>query len=155
MRASRSGNLGGLACTGAALPIATDQRDANTRGSHAMIRHAKTLAVPLVALQLAGCAMFLPHDNTLSCTIPVAVYPDDARPIDREVTVLVRALITASGEPENVTITTSSRNAAADRAAVAAMSRARCTQKAAYGGKPSPFTLTQPFVFEPGVGQPK
>ncbi|WP_186021356.1 TonB family protein [Burkholderia gladioli] len=120
-----------------------------------MIRHAKTLAVPLVALQLAGCAMLLPHDNTLSCTIPVAVYPDDARPIDREVTVLVRALITASGEPENVTITTSSRNAAADRAAVAAMSHARCTQKAAYGGKPSPFTLTQPFVFEPGVGQPK
>ncbi|GAB7539442.1 TonB family protein [Burkholderia sp. 3C] len=114
-----------------------------------MIRHAKYFALPLVAAQLAGCAMFLPHENTLSCKIPVAIYPDDARPLDRQVTVLVRALITAAGEPENVTITTSSRNPAADRAAVAAMSHAHCTQQGAYGATPSPFTLTQPFVFEP------
>ncbi len=116
-----------------------------------MIRHAKSFVLPLVAAQLAGCAMFVPHENTLSCKIPVAIYPDTARPLERQTTVLVRALITAAGTPENVTITTSSRNAAADRAAVEAMSHASCTQQAAYGGAPSPFTLTQPFVFEPAV----
>ncbi|ACR30052.1 TonB family protein [Burkholderia glumae] len=114
-----------------------------------MIRHAKRFALPLLAAQLAGCATFQSHDNTLSCSIPVAVYPSDARALDRPLTVLVRALINTAGEPENVTITTSSRNAAADRAAVAAMSRAHCTQHAAGSGRPAPFTLTQPFVFEP------
>ncbi|AJK47613.1 TonB family protein [Burkholderia plantarii] len=114
-----------------------------------MIRHAKHFALPLVLAQLAGCATFQSHDNTLSCSIPVAAYPSDARPLDRQLTVLVRALISAEGEPGNVTVTTSSRNAAADRAAVAAMSRAHCTQHAADGSRPAPFTLTQPFVFEP------
>ena len=61
-------------------------------------------------------------------------------------TVLVRALMTTSGEAQNVTVTTSSRNAAADRAAVEAMTHASCVQT---GATANPFLLTQPFVFEP------
>jgi protein TonB len=108
------------------------------------------LILPAVAALLAGCATSSLQENKLSCRIPPAVYPASAKPLERPVTVLVRALMTASGDAQNVAITTGSRNAAADKAAVDAMSRATCTQSAA---KPSPFTLTQPFVFEPRRGE--
>ncbi|MBN3818695.1 TonB family protein [Paraburkholderia sp. Se-20369] len=107
------------------------------------------LALPVVAALLAGCAMSSRQDSKLTCSIPRAVYPETAKPLTRPATVLVRALMTTSGVAENVTVTTSSRNAAADRAAADAMSRASCTQT---GPAANPFTLTQPFVFEPRRG---
>ncbi|TCW82065.1 energy transducer TonB [Burkholderia sp. SRS-46] len=107
------------------------------------------LALPVVAALLAGCTMSSRQDSKLTCSIPRAVYPETAKPLTRPATVLVRALMTTSGVAENVTVTTSSRNAAADRAAADAMSRASCTQT---GPAANPFTLTQPFVFEPRRG---
>ncbi|AOK47967.1 energy transducer TonB [Burkholderia sp. MSMB617WGS] len=110
------------------------------------------LTLPLAASLLAGCAALAPRDAAkLECTMPVAVYPDSAKPLERRATVLVRAMITASGNAENVAVTTSSRNAAADRAAVDAMSKVECTQTPARGGERYPFTLTRPFVFEPSA----
>ncbi|PRF52884.1 energy transducer TonB [Burkholderia multivorans] len=109
------------------------------------------LILPAVAMLFSGCAMLSSsQESKLTCHIPRAVYPDTAKPLTRPATVLVRALMTASGEAQNVTVTTSSRNAAADRAAVEAMARATCTQT---GVAANPFLLTQPFVFEPQRGQ--
>jgi len=109
------------------------------------------LILPAVAMLFSGCAMLSSsQESKLTCHIPRAVYPDTAKPLTRPATVLVRALMTASGEAQNVTVTTSSRNAAADRAAVEAMARATCTQT---GAAANPFLLTQPFVFEPQRGQ--
>ncbi|KVE35423.1 TonB family protein [Burkholderia sp. BDU5] len=115
-----------------------------------MKAYSTYLTLPLAASLLAGCAAFAPRDSAkLECTMPVAVYPDGAKPLERRATVLVRAMITVSGDAENVTVTTSSRNAAADRAAAEAMSKLACSQTPARGGEPYPFTLTRPFVFEP------
>ncbi|MBR8300908.1 TonB family protein [Burkholderia dolosa] len=109
------------------------------------------LILSAVALLFSGCAM-LPssQESRLTCRIPRAVYPDTAKPLTRPATVLVRALMTASGEAQNVTVTTSSRNPVADRAAVDAMTHATCTQT---GATANPFLLTQPFVFEPRRGE--
>ncbi|WP_175775813.1 TonB family protein [Burkholderia anthina] len=105
------------------------------------------LILPAVAVLFSGCAMLSSsQESKLTCHIPRAVYPDTAKPLTRQVTVLVRALMTTSGEAQNVTVTTSSRNAAADRAAVDAMTHATCVQT---GATANPFLLTQPFVFEP------
>jgi protein TonB len=105
------------------------------------------LILPAVAVLFSGCAMLSSsQESKLTCHIPRAVYPDNAKPLTRRVTVLVRALMTTSGEAQNVTVTTSSRNAAADRAAVDAMTHASCAQT---GATANPFLLTQPFVFEP------
>ncbi|KVE01993.1 TonB family protein [Burkholderia anthina] len=109
------------------------------------------LILPAVAMLFSGCAMLTSsQESKLTCHIPRAVYPDTAKPLTRQATVLVRALMTTSGEAQNVTVTTSSRNAAADRAAVEAMTHASCTQT---GATANPFLLTQPFVFEPSRGQ--
>ena len=106
------------------------------------------LILPAVAMLFSGCAMLSSsQESKLTCHIPRAVYPDTAKPL--AATVLVRALMTTSGEAQNVTVTTSSRNAAADRAAVA-MTHATCVQT---GATANPFLLTQPFVFEPQRGQ--
>ncbi|KGC03940.1 MULTISPECIES: TonB family protein [Burkholderia] len=103
------------------------------------------------AVLLSGCAMLSSsQESKLTCHIPRAVYPDSAKPLTRPITVLVRALMTTSGEAQNVTVTTSSRNAAADRAAVDAMTHATCAQT---GATANPFLLTQPFVFEPRRGE--
>jgi len=105
------------------------------------------LILPAVAMLFSGCAMLSSsQESKLTCHIPRAVYPDTAKPLTRPATVLVRALMTTSGEAQNVTVTTSSRNAAADRAAVAALTPAPGTQT---GATANPFLLTQPFVFEP------
>ncbi|CRY12614.1 TonB family protein [Burkholderia pseudomallei] len=121
-----------------------------------MKTYSTYLALPLAASLLAGCAAFAPRDAAkLECTMPVAAYPENAKPLERRATVLVRAMITASSNAENVTVTTSSRNAAADRAAVDAMSRIACSQTPARGGEPYPFTLTRPFVFEPRAKAPR
>ncbi|WHU92659.1 TonB family protein [Burkholderia vietnamiensis] len=109
------------------------------------------LILPAVAVLFSGCAMLSSsQESKLTCHIPRAVYPDNAKPLTRRVTVLVRALMTTSGEAQNVTVTTSSRNAAADRAAVDAMTHASCAQT---GATANPFLLTQPFVFEPRRGE--
>ncbi|MGU7772281.1 TonB family protein [Burkholderia sp. MR1-5-21] len=109
------------------------------------------LILPVVAALFSGCAMLSSsQESSLTCHIPRATYPDTAKPLTRRATVLVRAMMTTSGEAQNVTVTTSSRNAAADRAAIDAMSRATCTQT---GAAANPFLLTQPFVFEPGRGE--
>ena len=109
------------------------------------------LILPAVAMLFSGCAMLSSsQESKLTCHIPRAVYPDSAKPLTRPVTVLVRALMTTAGEAQNVTVTTSSRNAAADRAAVDAMTHATCAQT---GATANPFLLTQPFVFEPRRGE--
>ncbi|AOJ38953.1 energy transducer TonB [Burkholderia lata] len=109
------------------------------------------LILPAVAMLFSDCAMLSSsQESKLTCHIPRAVYPDTAKPLTRPATVLVRALMTTSGEAQNVTVTTSSRNAAADRAAVDAMTHASCVQT---GATANPFLLTQPFVFEPQRGQ--
>ncbi|MGU7781590.1 TonB family protein [Burkholderia sp. PU8-34] len=109
------------------------------------------LILPAVAALFAGCAMLSSsQESSLTCRIPRAVYPNTAKPLTRPATVLVRALMTTSGDAQNVTVTTSSRNAVADRAAIDAMSRATCTQT---GTAANPLLLTQPFVFEPRRSQ--
>ncbi|WP_321799234.1 TonB family protein [Burkholderia sp. BCC1988] len=116
-----------------------------------MALRSTILILPAVAVLLSGCAMLSSsQESKLTCRIPRAVYPDGAKPLTRPVTVLVRALMTTSGEAQNVTVTTSSRNAAADRAAVDAMTHATCAQT---GATANPFLLTQPFVFEPRRGE--
>jgi len=134
--------------------IAATREAARAQCAHSTEERHSTMAIrstylilPAVAMLFSGCAM-LPssQDSKLTCHIPRAVYPDTAKPLTRPVTVLVRAMMTTSGEAQNVTVTTSSRNAAADRAAVDAMTHATCAQT---GATANPFLLTQPFVFEP------
>ncbi|NIF45071.1 TonB family protein [Burkholderia sp. Tr-862] len=116
-----------------------------------MALRSTLLILPSVAVLFSGCAMLSSsQESKLTCHIPRAVYPDSAKPLTRPVTVLVRALMTTSGEAQNVTVTTSSRNAVADRAAVDAMTHATCAQT---GATANPFLLTQPFVFEPRGAQ--
>ncbi|AOI58412.1 energy transducer TonB [Burkholderia territorii] len=116
-----------------------------------MTLRSTILILPAVAVLSSGCAMLSSsQESKLTCHIPRAVYPETAKPLTRSVTVLVRALMTTSGEAQNVTVTTSSRNAAADRAAVDAMTHATCAQT---GATANPFLLTQPFVFEPRRGE--
>lgn len=138
-----------IAASGNAGCAAGSSRSNATDSNSNMATCPTYLALPVVAVLLAGCAVSSQQDSKLTCRIPRAVYPETAKPLTRPATVLVRALMTTSGVAENVTITTSSRNAAADRAAAEAMSRATCTQT---GPAANPFTLTQPFVFEPRRG---
>ncbi|WP_374692734.1 TonB family protein [Burkholderia sp. SCN-KJ] len=98
----------------------------------------------------SGLPSALPTGSSTSHSSALFLSPDGAKPLTRPVTVLVRALMTTSGEAQNVTVTTSSRNAAADRAAVDAMTHASCAQT---GATANPFLLTQPFVFEPRRGE--
>ncbi len=148
----RSEGRGAMRC----IPDDTGRRAALLQNSveerySTMTIRSTYLILPAVALLFSGCAMMSSsQDSKLTCHIPRAVYPDSAKPLTRPVTVLVRALMTTSGEAQNVTITTSSRNTAADRAAVEAMTHATCTQT---GATANPFLLTQPFVFEPRRGE--
>ncbi|TPQ33271.1 energy transducer TonB, partial [Burkholderia ubonensis] len=87
-----------------------------------MALRSTLLILPAVAVLFSGCAMLSSsQESKLTCHIPRAVYPDNAKPLTRRVTVLVRALMTTSGEAQNVTVTTSSRNASTAARSAAAL----------------------------------